>query len=78
MPRVSQAETWELVASKLWGVCYPPSCRDPLPLNLREFIIFIFRELYRADRIMLRRSISSSVVDLTSGKATHRIARQAA
>ena len=41
MPRVSQAETWELVASKLWGVCYPPSCRDPLPLNLREFIIFI-------------------------------------
>jgi len=26
---------------------------------------------------MLRRSISSSVVDLTSGKATHRIARQA-
>jgi hypothetical protein len=48
MPRVSQAETWELVASKLWGVCYPPSCRDPLPLNLREFIIFIFRELYLA------------------------------
>jgi hypothetical protein len=26
---------------------------------------------------MLRRSISSSVADLTSGKATHRIARQA-
>jgi hypothetical protein len=48
MPRVSQAETWELVASKLWGVCYPAELQRPAPLNLREFIIFIFRELYFA------------------------------
>jgi hypothetical protein len=48
MSRVSQAETWELVASKLWGVCYPAELKRLLPLNLREFIIFIFRELYLA------------------------------
>jgi hypothetical protein len=45
MRRVSQAETWELVASKLWGVCYPAELQRPATLNLREFIIFIFLEL---------------------------------
>ncbi len=33
MPRVSQAETWELAASKLWGVCYPAELQRPAPLK---------------------------------------------
>src|ERR1700686_2422628 len=33
------------MVSKLWGVCYSAELQRPLPLNLREFIIFIFREL---------------------------------
>jgi hypothetical protein len=33
MPRVSQAETEELVASKLWGVCYPAELQRPAPLG---------------------------------------------
>jgi len=33
MPRVSQAETWELVASKLWEVCYPAELQRPAPLE---------------------------------------------
>ncbi len=34
MPRVSQAETWELVASKLWEVCYPAELQRPAPLRV--------------------------------------------
>ena len=41
MPRVSQAETWEQMASKLWGFCYPAELQRLRALNLREFIIFI-------------------------------------
>jgi hypothetical protein len=48
VPRVSQAETCEQMASKLWGVCYPAELQRPRALNLREFIVFIFRELYLA------------------------------
>jgi hypothetical protein len=33
MPRVSQAEMEELVASKLWGVCYPAELQRPAPLG---------------------------------------------
>jgi hypothetical protein len=67
MPRVSQAETWELVASKL---CYPAELQRPAPLNLREFIIFIFRELNLA--LIGSCCAGGSVADLTSGKATYR------
>ena len=45
VPRVSQAETWEQMASKLWGFCYPAELQRLRALNLREFIIFTFREL---------------------------------
>jgi hypothetical protein len=33
MPSVSQVETWELVASKFWGVCYPAELQRPAPLG---------------------------------------------
>jgi hypothetical protein len=60
------------VASKLWGGCCPAELQRLLPLNLREFIIFIFRELYLA----LMGSCCAGP-DLTSGKATYRIPGQA-
>ena len=33
MPHVSQAETWEKMASKLWGVCFPAELQRPAPFK---------------------------------------------
>src|SRR5258705_7743878 len=49
------------------GSLPPPSCRDPLPLNLREFIIFMFRELYLA---LIGSCCAYSGTDLTSNSVS--------